>query len=38
MHARMKEKLLGCRYLNADETEAQVLKEPGREPRQKSNM
>lgn len=38
IHARMKEKLLGCRYLNADETEVQVLKEPGREPRQKSYM
>ena len=38
VHARMKEKLLGCRYLNADETEVQVLKEPGREPRQKSYM
>lgn len=38
VHARMKEKLLGCRYLNADETEVQVLKEPGREPRRKSYM
>ena len=38
IHARMKEKLLGCRYLNADETEVQVLKEPGREPGRKSYM
>lgn len=38
IHARMKERLLGCRYLNADVTEVQVLKEPGREPRQKSYM
>lgn len=38
VHARMKEKLLECRYLNADESEVQVLKEPGREPQQKSYM
>ena len=38
IHARMKEKLLECRYLNADESEVQVLKEPGREPQQKSYM
>lgn len=38
IHARMRERLLECRYLNADETEVQVLKEPGREPRQKSYM
>ena len=38
IHARMKEKLLECRYVNADETEVQVLKEPGREARQKSYM
>ena len=38
IHARMREKLLGCRYLNADETEVQVLKEPGRKARQKSYM
>ena len=38
IHARMKEKLLECRYLNADESEVQVLKEPGREAKQKSYM
>ena len=38
VHARMRERLLECRYLNADETEVQVLKEPGREPRRKSYM
>ena len=38
IHARMKEKLLDCRYLNCDESEVQVLKEPGREPQQKSWM
>lgn len=38
IHARMREKLLECRYVNADETEVQVLKEPGREPRRKSYM
>ena len=36
VHARMRERLLECRYLNADETEVQVLREPGREARQKS--
>lgn len=38
IHARMRERLLGCRYLNADETEVQVLREPGREARRKSYM
>ena len=38
IHARMKEKLLECRYLNCDESEVQVLKEPGREAKQKSYM
>ena len=38
VHARMRERLLGCRYLNADETTVQVLREPGREARQKSYM
>ena len=38
IHERMRERLLECRYLNADETEVQVLKEPGREPRRKSYM
>ncbi|WP_165249667.1 IS66 family transposase, partial [Adlercreutzia sp. ZJ141] len=38
IHARMKEKLLECKYLNADETEVQVLKEPDRLPTQKSYM
>lgn len=38
VHARMREALLGCRYLNADETEVQVLREPGREAKQKSYM
>ena len=38
IHARMRERLLECRYLNADETEVQVLREPGREARKKSYM
>ena len=38
VHARMRERLLECRYLNADETTVQVLREPGREARQKSYM
>ena len=38
VHARMRERLLACRYLNADETTVQVLREPGREPRRKSYM
>lgn len=38
VHARMKEKLLSVRYMHADETEVQVLKEPGREAKQKSYM
>ena len=38
VHARMREKLLEGRYINADETEVQVLKEPGREPQKKSYM
>lgn len=38
VHARMREKLLEGRYINADETEVQVLKEPGREPQRKSYM
>lgn len=38
VHARMKEKLLECRHVNADETEVQVLKEPGREAKRKSYM
>lgn len=38
IHARMRERLLECRYLNADETTVQVLREPGREARRKSYM
>jgi len=38
IHARMKEKLLECSYLNCDESEVQVLKEPGREAKRKSYM
>lgn len=38
VHARMRERLLECRHLNADETTVQVLREPGREARQKSYM
>ena len=38
VHARMRERLLEGRYINADETEVQVLKEPGREPKRRSYM
>ena len=38
IHARMRERLLECRCLNADETTVQVLREPGREARRKSYM
>ena len=38
VHARMRERLLECRYLNADETTVQVLREPGREAKRKSYM
>ena len=38
IHSRMRERLLECRYLNADETTVQVLREPGREAKQKSYM
>ena len=38
VHARMKEKLLEGRYIHADETECQVLREPGRDPHSKSRM
>ena len=38
VHARMRERLLEGRYIHADETEVQVLREPGREAKQKSRM
>lgn len=38
IHARMKEHLLAGRYINADETEVQALKEPNRTSKQKSRM
>ncbi|WP_172137192.1 IS66 family transposase, partial [Adlercreutzia sp. ZJ473] len=38
IHSRMKEKLLECRCINADETEVQVLKEPDRLATKKSYM
>ena len=38
VHARMKGRLLEGRIIHADETECQVLKEPGREAKQKSRM
>lgn len=38
IHVRMKEKLLKCKYINADETAVQVLKEPDRLAKQKSYM
>ncbi len=38
IHARMREKLLECRYINADETEVQVLREPDRPAARKSYM
>ena len=38
VYARMRAKLLEGRYINADESEVQVLKEPGRAPQRKSYM
>ena len=38
IHARMKKRLLEGDVIHADETECQVLKEPGREAKQKSRM
>lgn len=38
IHARMKEKLLEGDICHCDESEVQVLKEPGREAKQKSRM
>lgn len=38
VHARMKAKLLSHPRIHADETVVQVLKEPGREAKQKSRM
>lgn len=38
IHARMKEKLLEGDIIHCDESEIQVLKEPGRQAKQKSRM